>query len=329
MMTDRLGFRAIRDAREGTALRSLIAQYWPAYQRWMRRAPHVTLPVCLGELRSHMPELVPSFERLLDLGGGGDALARFLTLYCPPRVVGGCSQLVLDDNGPVLIRSYDHHPKLFDGIVLASEWTGRPTLALSDCIWGALDGINSRGLAVALAFGGRNTVGPGFAAPLITRYLLETCETIAQAMATLSRIPVYMSYTLVVVDAAGEFVTAHIGPDRSARFLARRTSTNHQSPDDWPAYCRHTASVERLSRLESMFSGPLTAAAAVKAFLQPPLWRTTYERGSGTLYVAEYRPITGQMTLHWPGSSESFSADNFIERTLSVPLAPAVEDRGE
>lgn len=323
MMTDRLGFRAIRDTREGEPLRAVIAKYWPAYRRWMRRAPHVPLATCIRELRAHMPELKPTFDRLLRLSGGTEEFARFLSLYRPPRVVGACSQLVLDDDGPVLIRSYDHHPRLFDGIVLASEWTGHPTLAVVDCIWGALDGINSRGLTVALAFGGRDVVGPGFAAPLITRYLLETCGTVAQATAALARLPVYMSYTFVVVDAAGEFVTAYVSPDRPARFVTRRTSTNHQSPDDWPAYCRHTASFERLDQLESMLGSPMTAAAAVQAFLRPPLWRTDYQQASGTLYVVEYRPVTRQMTMHWPGHSQSFEIADFAERTFDISLVAA------
>ena len=35
-------------------------------------------------LRAHMPELVPAYERLVDLAGGGDVAARMLSLYRPP-----------------------------------------------------------------------------------------------------------------------------------------------------------------------------------------------------------------------------------------------------
>ncbi|MCA9296388.1 MAG: hypothetical protein KC983_07715, partial [Phycisphaerales bacterium] len=59
-------------------------------------------------------------------------------------------------------------------------------------------------MTVALAFGGRNAVGAGFAAPLITRYILETCATVAEAEAVLQRVPVYMPYTFVMADTSGE-----------------------------------------------------------------------------------------------------------------------------
>lgn len=324
-----LSFRAIRDEGDGPLLRARLIECWPAYQRWMRRAPACPLAICVAELRAHMPELVPTFERLLAMCGGRDDVARFLTLYQPPRVVGGCSQVVIDDDGPVLIRSYDHHPRLFDGTVLASAWNGASTLAVGDCVWGALDGVNTRGLAVALAFGGRNVVGPGFAAPLVTRYLLETCATVAEARATLTRLPVYMSYIFVIADATGEFVTAFISPDRAARFVTRRASANHLSPEEWPAYCRHTESVERLCQLESLLGGPITASQAVETFLRPPLWRTQYERGSGTLYVVEYRPASGAMSMHWPGQSQSFKLDAFEPRSFSVDLSARQPDLGE
>ncbi|MCA9296387.1 MAG: hypothetical protein KC983_07710 [Phycisphaerales bacterium] len=134
---------AIRDDRNGDALRRVFAPFMPAYTRWMHRAPDCALDVCIARLRSHMPEIFPTFERLVSLFGGGDDVARFLSLYRPPRVIRGCSQLVIeDDDGPALIRSYDHHPKLFDGVILASAWGASPVLAVTDCIWGALDGVN-------------------------------------------------------------------------------------------------------------------------------------------------------------------------------------------
>ena len=59
---------------------------------------------------------------------------------------------------------------------------------MSDCLWGLLDGINDSGLAVSLTFGGRKDVGDGFAIPLVVRYVLETCDTVAEARAALARV---------------------------------------------------------------------------------------------------------------------------------------------
>ncbi len=319
-----ISFRALSDDPIGSSLAGVFAEYWPAYQRWMRRAEPLAGVSPAQRLRAHMPELAPVFDRLLERFGGGDAVATFLSLYNPPRVVRGCSQIVLDDDGPVLLRSYDHHPALLDDLVLHSHWLDRGVLAMTDCLWGALDGINEHGLAIALAFGGRDAVGPGFAAPLVTRYVLETCASVDEAQEALTRVPMYMPYTFVVVDASGAFVTAYLGPDAPPRFVTRRASTNHQGSVDWPAYCQHTQSVERLTRLETLLAGPSTASDALEAYLTPPLWRRDYAHAAGTLYVAEYRPGARTMTLHWPGRSERFGLDDFQERTFSVDLlAPA------
>lgn len=124
-------------------------------------------------LRRRMPELVPAWERLVELAGGGDLAARMLSLYHPPPLVSGCSQAVFARPEPVLVRNYDFDPDLLEGVVYASALTGRRVVGMSDCLWGLLDGMNDDGLAVSLAFGGRRTVDEGFAIPLVVRYLLE------------------------------------------------------------------------------------------------------------------------------------------------------------
>jgi predicted choloylglycine hydrolase len=323
----RLAFRVLADADGASgALDEIFRAYWPAYRRWMGRAPEVAIEACVAALRRDMPELVPTFERLRErFGPGDDEVARFLSLYRPPRMVRACSQIVLDaDDGPVLLRSYDHHPDLFDGVILSADFWGRETLVLTDCLWGALDGINDDGLAVALAFGGRNAFGDGFAAPLIVRYLLETCATVAEARATLARVPVCMPYTFVVVDAAGEFVTAFLGPDREAGFVTRRASTNHQRAVEWERYIRQTHSTERLAVLEQLLGGETDVDRVRAAFLADPLWRRDYATAAGTLYVAEYRSGPRSLALHWPGRTERFALGSVEPRAFEVELPVGV-----
>lgn len=260
---------------------------------------------CFAQLRAHMPELVSAFEAIHARMGGTDAVGRFLTLYNPPRVVRACTQLMLEaESGPVLLRSYDHDPKLLDGVILRSNWSGVPTLVMTDCVWGALDGINEHGLAISLAFGGRNVIGDGFAAPLICRYILETCSDVAEARAALARLPVYMPYTFAVLDASGAFVTAFLGPDAEATFVTRRASTNHQGAVEWPEYARYTETVKRLDHASSLVDPGMSLDRARGEFLAPPVWRTHYAKASGTLYVAEYAPASKTLHLHWPGHTE-------------------------
>lgn len=305
-------------------LESFFESYWTAYRRWMARAPDIVLRTRLAKLTEHMPELVQLFEQLHARFGGSDEVGRFLTLYRPPRVVRACTQLVLQGcAGPVLLRSYDHAPQLMDGIVLRADWGGVGTLAMTDCLWGALDGINDRGLAIALAFGGRNTVGHGFAPSLICRYVLQTCSTVGQARAVLARLPVYMPYTFVVLDGAGDFVTAFLSPDKEAAFVTRRASANHQGGIDWPQYAGFVQTVERQAAAEALLEGPSSLEQARRAFLSPPVWRTNYEKASGTLYVAEYAPAAKTLDLHWPGHTEHIGFATGFDRRFTVSLPDA------
>jgi penicillin V acylase-like amidase (Ntn superfamily) len=56
--------------------------------------------------------------------------------------------------------------------------------------WGLLDGMNDAGLAVSLTFGGRSPAGPGFAVNVVLRYLLQTCQTVTEAVERLRKIPI-------------------------------------------------------------------------------------------------------------------------------------------
>lgn len=297
-----LEFRALAEPEPGPALVRAFEQHWPSYLRWaaQRARAGPSAAECAAQLRAHMPELVPIYDALLDLFSADEQRARFLSLYSPTPIIRACSQLVCDGDGkPVLVRNYDHAPHLCDGIILATRWNGVRVHALTDCLWGALDGVNDGGLVVALAFGGRKVIGQGFSASLIVRYLLQTCATVRDALLALARLPVYMAYNFTLLDRSGERVTAYTAPDRPAVFEAVSASTNHQLDVEWPEYARFTHTRERLHHLESLAARRPTLHAAVQAFLRPPLFRYDYRLGSGTLYTAAYNPHSLDLSLFW------------------------------
>ncbi len=320
-----IDFQFIVDGAPSKGLERTFERHWPSYQRWIRKSNTADNTYCVHQLERHMPELRDTHLNLTNRFGATEEISRFLTLFDPPRVIRACTQLILDtDRGPVLLRSYDHHPRLFDGIVLRSCWGATPTLAVTDCLWGALDGINEHGLAIALAFGGRNVIGSGFAAPLICRYVLETCSSVSEAKSALQRLPVYMPYTFVVVDAAGDFVTAFLGPDREPSFVKRRASANHQGAVEWPEYARFSNSQNRLEQAESLTGDRKNITEARRSFLAPPLWCSDYATASATLYVAEYAPSTRSLDLRWPGYSERLSLSDSHEHAFTVSLPAQV-----
>ena len=76
---------------------------------------------------------------MVELVGGGDLEARFLSLYDPPAFVAGCTQALWTHRTPALVRNYDYAPSLFDGLILRSAWNGTGVVAMTDCVWGVLD----------------------------------------------------------------------------------------------------------------------------------------------------------------------------------------------
>jgi predicted choloylglycine hydrolase len=313
---------AVDEAEAGERWRALWLRMEPGYRAWFLREGDAARPsymACARALRAHMPELVPIWERLVELAGGGDIAARLLSLYRPTPYLTGCSQAVWNRGSNVLVRNYDYLPRLWDGVLLGSAWSGHQVIAMTDTLWGALDGMNDAGLAVSLAFGGRKAVGDGFGIPLVLRYLLETCETAAQAAKTLERVPSHMSYNVTVVDRAGAHVTAHVAPDRPTAITRRRIATNHQHAVEWRAHAHATGSVDRerflTARLNDLNENE---GRFVRRFLEPPLHSARFDRGWGTLYTAVYRPALGAAEYRWPGATLHQSFERFRDATVHL-----------
>lgn len=300
-------FQSLLETHPGKRWQRLFQHLWPGYRKWFLSEgieSRATYLACLRALRTHMPELLPCYEKMTELAGGGDLEARLLSFYCPPPYLSGCSQAIWLGNEPMLVRNYDYSPRLCDGVILQTAWNGQRVIGMGDGLWGLLDGMNQAGLALSLTFGGRRVVGDGFGVPLILRYVLEFCSTTIEATAALSRIPCHMTYNVTVVDAKGRYATVYMAPDRNAIITDSRVATNHQERVEWQRHARVTASVEREKfLLKRLTLHPETAERFIGAFLKPPLYSTHYEAGFGTLYTAVYRPGNGSAEYHWPGMS--------------------------
>jgi predicted choloylglycine hydrolase len=323
-MTTALTFEAIGELDPGPQWQALFEKHWPRYRAWFlhegeaARTSYAASARALGE---HMPELVPTYDRLCELAGGGDVEARFLAMWEPPSYLSGCSQAVLRAGAPVLARNYDYAPERLEGAILHTHWT-RPVIGMSDCLWGLLDGVNDAGLAVSLAFGGRKVVGSGFGVPLVVRYLLETCDTTNEARATLRRLRYHLAHTLTIVDRSGDVVTAFLAPDRDVELSPAAAATNHQREVEWAEHAHATQSLERERELTRLLDSKDTRTDGfVSAFLRPPLYQRDYARGMGTLYTAAYSVAEGRADYFWPGIEWRQSLDRFQPGTRTIRLA--------
>ncbi len=315
-------FRAVRECGVARQLAPLFAEFWQGYRAWFLRQGDQARPTYAESrriLRHHMPELLPIYDELVEAVGGGDVQARMLSLYRPTPYLSGCSQAVLLHGEPVLVRNYDYRPELCEGLLLHTHWAGRRVMAMSDCLWGVLDGVNDAGLAVALSFGGRPVVGDGFGVPLVLRYILQTCASVAAAVKVLCRVPIHMAYNITLLDARGEYRTVQVAPDRPPTITKSPVATNHQGTGDWPRYALVTSSEEREQYLLQCVADPAESAERLEhRFLEPPLYSHNYHRGWGTLYTAAYRPGVGSVRLRWPTQQWDTSLGEFQEQSSRV-----------
>jgi predicted choloylglycine hydrolase len=317
-------FRWVREDQPGARWRRLFDLTWPSYRAWFLKegdARRPSLELCEHRLAQHMPEMLSLWRQLVELADGDPQVARMLSLYRPTPYLAGCSQAVWLRGEPLLVRNYDYHPSTCEGTFVRSAWDGTRMLTSNDCLWGALDGMNEHGLALALSFGGRAIVGDGFGIPLVLRYALQVCRTTADAIALLRRVPSHMSYNVSVLDAAGAHAVVHLAPDRPATVTAATVATNHQQRVEWTAYAVRTQSAERERFLCEQLQDPsLDAAAFLQLFLQPPLFASQYQQSFGTLYTVAYSPRRRSAVYLWHGARVEQSIDGFREQDLVVPI---------
>jgi predicted choloylglycine hydrolase len=318
-----LTFEAIAEDAPGPKWQALFHRHWPRYRQWFLHEgerPRASYGESARMVGEHMPELAATYGHLCQLAGGGDLEARMLSMWRPPSYLSGCSQGVWVRGEPALVRNYDYSPDRIEGTILSTWWDGRRVIGMSDCLWGLLDGVNDTGLAVSLAFGGRRVVGRGFGVPLVVRYLLQVCSTVAEARAVLSRLPYHLAHTLTLVDGAGDVVTAHLSPDRGVAFREVGVATNHQDSVEWHEHARATRSLERERAIATALERATDAQEFASAFLERPLYSAAYESGMGTLYTAVYRPNRGSVEYRWLGQAWEHSFDHFDEGVRVIRL---------
>lgn len=322
-----VGFRSLQEEGPGPAWNAVFQAGWPGWRRWFLDRGGAEAP-SLGDaeraLRRFMPEVESLWSGLVAAVSADEDAARFLSFWTPPRYLIRCSQAVLvDADGPVLVRNYDLAPELNEGTLLRTHWRHRDVMGMVDALSGLADGMNDAGLVVSLTFGGRTVAGRGFGAPMIVRYLLEVCSDTHQAVEALRAVPCHMAYNVTILDRQGLWETVYLSPDRPAIVTGKPFTTNHQLGVEWPRHGRLSRTMERAAVLERILADPaLDGERLAAAFLVPPLQSTSYSEGFGTVYTACYRPASGSVTLQWPDHQVrhwSFQDYEQVEFGVSYP----------
>lgn len=318
----KFSFRAFAEEQAGPIWQHHFKRLWPAYKRWFLRYGERDRPTyfeSVKAIKQYIPEFVPVYEAMVDLAGGGDHAARFLSQYCPPPLFRGCSQAIYPADEVVMVRSYDYSPYVFDGLLMQSKFNQRQVIGMLDCMSGLLDGINSDGLAVSMSFGGREEFADGFGISLVIRCLLEFAADVDEAAELISRIPVQGAYNLMLLDREANHRTVELTPGRDPVFYEHHIATNHQADSDWPIYEDKVDSRGRFRYLTDVTaSGVQTARDFTRDFLRAPLYQTQYARGFGTLYDAAFYPQRGACEYFWPEKTWAFDFDWFEPQEYQI-----------
>jgi predicted choloylglycine hydrolase len=311
-----VSLKCIEEDKAGEKWKKRFDKSWPYYKKWFLSEGYrarVGYLSCVEQLEEHMPELLPVYKHLCELAGGGDLASRYLSLYSPPAFMSGCTQVAWNKPPYTLLRNYDYNPKWFEGSMFKTNWL-KPVIGISDCNWGLLDGMNGDGLAISLTFGGRKVCGEGFGIPLVMRYVLETCKDVPQAVSTLLRLPVHMSYNVTALDKTGNYKTIYLTPDKGAHVDHQKVATNHQQDIEWFEYAEFTATKERKAFLDHLVKQEDMNLKVLKGhFLNAPLYNKDIKKHFVTLYSMQYDLEELSATVFWPGKELKQSFKEFKE----------------
>ena len=101
-----------------------------------------------------------------------------------------------------------------------------------------------------------------------------------------------MTYNITLLDAASDWATVLLAPDRPVEVMTWRAITNFQHRPEWPAHARATHAKERLVALRRRVDPPSSSLeAATASLLQPPLYQPSWQRGYAARSTA---PSTGR-----------------------------------
>ena len=171
---------------------------------------------CYQSVQHFYPELIAEFEgfaagwqwEVAELGAFVAGLGVF-------DVTGKCSAFASrTPDGVVFGRNYDLLYKLrktTESCLIAPQ-DKFAYVSQSDVFIGRCDGVNETGLAIAMSFVNGTQIRPGITFHLIIRKVLETCRTVADAIALIQSTQVASANNFLIADAAGNMAVVESAP---------------------------------------------------------------------------------------------------------------------
>ncbi|MHA1961438.1 MAG: C45 family autoproteolytic acyltransferase/hydrolase [Candidatus Thorarchaeota archaeon] len=178
---------------------------------------------CEKAVEEHCPSLLEELDALIDAGGFADSNLRTFELTLTPYPDFGCSIFAVsgahnESGNAIFARNYDWNWSFMDFFMLVRTYPkGRlASLSCTDVVIGRYGGFNEAGLAIGLTAipGYHRKDSPGVMLHLATRWILDNCRTVKEAVDFMERIPHVRGNNYLVLDKSGEMALIQACPER-------------------------------------------------------------------------------------------------------------------
>lgn len=174
------------------------------------------------------------------------------------------------------------------------------------------DGVNEYGFTAGLTFIPVRNVKPGFNVGILTRYLLEKCKTVNEAIAEIQKLPIASGGTLTMADSTGTIAVAELSagdiniiyPQKNYVFATnvfmseKMSHLNIPEFDDWRAETRYQTMKNSFERMKPSLSFAKDLLGGKFGFMcqydrrknADTVWSVIYDPSEKRIYRAEGNP---------------------------------------
>lgn len=241
---------------------------------------------------SYAPHLFRELSGIADSMNIPLRTAALFSGFGAPEIQGmGCSSVV---NRNMLVRNYDFSPEAYDArFVFIQPREGYASVGHSLHVMGRTEGVNEKGLAIALHFVNSKDTQNGLTAASVIRIILDTCKNTEGAVNLIKELPHSWSYNFSIVDSEGNSVVVEESPfDVKIRENEGMLfCTNHFQRRDMSIHNRENleGTKERLNYLSQNHLEKMDVREIFNAFrADKPLYDEKYNEFFGTLHTFAY-----------------------------------------
>jgi predicted choloylglycine hydrolase len=170
------------------------------------------------ELQKFYPEIIEEIKGFAKgINDTPENLGAFLTSLGIFDTSGQCSVFAFKNTDSVVVgRNYDmlFDFKKFTESSLIAPKNKYAYISQSDVFIGRSDGINEKGLSIAMSFVNGTIVQPGIGFHFIIRKVLENCETTQQAVDLIRNTKVASANNFLIADKTGDLAVVESAPQK-------------------------------------------------------------------------------------------------------------------